>query len=170
MNKHKKVAETLWDMKLAHFNVSEEIKWKKLTSTILAKHYDPAPELTKGDWVKSDLAINKEPRLYLEDRCMFVDGDSSAVLNKKSCYTPHIFTESDLKLLDTDEVKYELYKIPVATTGDCFHYGVRVYSCGRLTEYSSFQSIDLAIQEAFNQRVYKESFFKTHKLQRELGM
>jgi len=78
-------------------------------ASILSKHYDAKPELEVGKWVIYKPSNKLRFITNLEDG--YADNlELSGESNGDLCefYKPHIFTEKDLELLNTDEVKYEL--------------------------------------------------------------
>jgi len=109
MDKHEEVAE-----------IDELIKKLRDVKRYFSKHYDPEPELNKGDWVKS----NKTGELYyilkwLKGYYWGLNTGSSTVTFThdeiiSGRFTKHIFTEPDLKLLDTDDVTYKLVMLSIA--------------------------------------------------------
>ncbi len=131
-------------------NINETV----LTS-ILSKHYDPEPELKAGMWYKIPTG---ELRFFVSNEVVLdIKGYNKKKISEKDAiacnviaYIPHTFTESDLELLNTDEVKYRLYQV----TDDSFYVKARAKVEG--VAYETFRNtytlptIHEAVKSAFN--------------------
>ena len=112
----------------------------------LKKHYEPEPELKKGMWVEH----NKRYYVFTKDHkntrvpIISLRGETENVGIKQ--IKPHTFVESDLELLNTDKVKYEL-----KTVGkECYVYSMNLTEKGGENIGSMYYSIHEAIKEAFD--------------------
>lgn len=132
----------------------------------LAKHYDTPvePQPTVEDWVKS----SKTSEFYLvtKDDDGFYEGinkDAATVTFdhhevRAGRFTKHEFSEPDLKLLDTEDVKYELRSIHLQNKECCYY--VQVTDSNKEGYYTIQPSYTVheAIKSAFNTTVEHEHF------------
>ena len=117
-------------------------------SDILSKHYDPAPELTKGMWVKLAYTVGT-PRLLLNgEKFIRIDGTTG----EAGHLLPHTFTESDLKLLDCEENTYELTQDSVG------YYWVECLDKEKSVDFTirCGKTVHEAVKNAFNARIGEE--------------
>ena len=149
--KHEEVAREI---------VESELKCssQKSIRAILSKHYDmkdkpscPEPELVKGMWVRDtdgEFAYPLKKVRGLVHTCHWTCLD---LKGRKSDYSihyikPHTFTEPDLPLLDTEEVKY------IVDTIDDGYYIRGIYD-DRYNVFltRAYPTKHEAIESAFNQ-------------------
>ena len=142
--KHEEVAREIADITRQRNLASEQI-----IKSILSKHYDAGPELTKGMWVKYG---DRKPELYIGkkigangsygDNTIRVDGTED--IYAVGLLKPHTFTEPDLKLLDTEELDY-LYGNDTP-----FYITVIDRHNSDVIAYYGFKTAHEAIESAFN--------------------
>ena len=123
MSKHEEVVEKFLNYKLNYVSDKEEML-KILESAYGFTTSEPAfpqPELRKGMWVDSNRTPGKI-LMFLNKTgtyssfCLLVDG--SKPTHDFDPLTPHTFVESDLSLLNTDEVRYSVFH---ARYDSCFY-------------------------------------------------
>lgn len=162
-----KVAEKMGELTGFLKDTQERIGDIVESTNKLMSGYDPQPELkklAKGDWVKT---YQQSLVLYVSDKdensknVLYLNGKKGFYGNRIISSKPHIFTEPDLELLNTDEVTYELNK------GRSFYYVSGKRKGDRFEHFREFPTEHEAIESVFTATVKTREFDKRYDLESE---
>ena len=152
--KHEEVAKELFEVTRQRNLASEQI-----IKSILSKHYDPEPELTKGMWTATNVydlcVVTKTSPLKGLD----IYGCEHGFGNVDFNYAPHTFTKPDLELLDTEVLDYVLGEYHDGNDTPFFVTVTDKEGSDVMTFYG-FKTAHLAVLSAFNQRIEHEYFLR----------